>query len=340
MRYYDHQTIERKWQEFWEERGIFTAQEGAEGKRAYVLDMFPYPSSAGLHVGHPEGYTATDIVSRYLRMKGVNVLHPMGWDAFGLPAENYAIKQGVHPRETTSKNIEIFKRQIKSLGLSFDWSRELSTAHHGYYQWTQWLFLELYKKGLAYKKKAPVNWCPECQTVLAREQVIDGNCERCKHEVVQKELEQWFFKITEYAEELLEDLDKLDWPEPIKLMQRNWIGRSEGALIKFEIRDSESEAPHQNKFDAGQANSKSEIPRPPHPPLTKGGIEGGYLEVFTTRPDTLFGATYMVLAPEHPLVRELAQPRRGRSRPTLEQGGVTNYEDVRKYIERAKKKSE
>ena len=215
---------------------MFSVSDEGNGEKMYILDMFPYPSSAGLHVGHPEGYTATDIVARYMRMRGKRVLHPMGWDAFGLPAENYAIKQGVHPRETTWKNIENFRRQIKMLGFSYDWSREINTADPAYYKWTQWLFLALYRRGLAYRKQAPVNWCTSCQTVLAREQVINGKCERCKREVVQKDLEQWFFRITEYADRLLDDLDGLDWPEPIKLMQRNWIGRSEGAEIDFEMR--------------------------------------------------------------------------------------------------------
>lgn len=243
MRYfYDHKQIEPKWQQYWESEKLFAARDNGISEKKYILDMFPYPSSAGLHVGHPEGYTATDIISRFERMRGNNVLHPMGWDAFGLPAENFAIKQGVHPRDTTGKNIENFRRQIKSLGFSYDWSREVNTADPLYYKWTQWLFLELYNHGLAYKKKAPVNWCESCQTVLAREQVIDGKCERCKNEIMQKELSQWFFKITEYADRLLEDIEQLDWPDPIKLMQRNWIGRSEGALIEFEIRISEVEA--------------------------------------------------------------------------------------------------
>lgn len=265
---YNHITIEPKWQKRWEQEGTFTVHHKSTGEKRYVLDMFPYPSSAGLHVGHPEGYTATDVVSRCWRMKGYEVFHPMGWDAFGLPAENYAIKQGIHPRETTWKNIETFRRQIKSFGFSYDWSREINTASPEYYRWTQWLFLHLYTKGLAYKRLAPVNWCASCQTVLAREQVIEGRCERCKNQVVQKELEQWFFKITAYADRLLSDLERLDWPEPIKLMQRNWIGRSEGINITYTI---------------------------------EGG--GDTVTCFTTRPDTNFGATFIVIAPEAEFVK-------------------------------------
>jgi len=242
---YDHKAIEKKWQERWAKERIFEVGASApKDKKRYVLDMFPYPSGAGLHVGHPEGYTATDIYSRYLRMKGFSVLHPMGWDAFGLPAENYAIKTGVHPKESIEKNIKTFRRQINSLGFSYDWSREINTASPDYYRWTQWLFLQLYKAGLAYKKNAPVNWCDGCQTVLANEQVVLGACERCGHVVVQKDLEQWFFKITgnledneTYPERLINNLDGLDWPEPIKHMQRNWIGKSEGAEIQFQISD-------------------------------------------------------------------------------------------------------
>jgi leucyl-tRNA synthetase len=290
MEIFDHKTIDKKWQEAWEKAQLYKTPEPPKPKQ-YILDMFPYPSGAGLHVGHPEGYTATDILSRYKRMQGFDVLHPMGWDAFGLPAENYAIKEGVHPAEITKKNIERFREQIKAIGLSYDWSREINTSDPSYYKWTQWLFLQLYKKGLAYKKEAYVNWCPKDQTVLANEQVIDGKCDRCGTQVVQKLLSQWFFKITDYADRLLNDLETLDWPEPIKLMQKNWIGKSEGAQIKFKI-----------------SNFKFEI------------------EVFTTRPDTLYGATYMVLAPEHLLVDQIT---------TQEQKKV-----VEKYIEATKKKTE
>ncbi|MDZ4244192.1 MAG: class I tRNA ligase family protein, partial [Candidatus Doudnabacteria bacterium] len=233
---YNHRIIERKWQHVWDKQKLYaTPKNPRKGKKQYVLDMFPYPSGAGLHVGHPEGYTATDIYSRYLRMNGYDALHPMGWDAFGLPAENYAIQKGVHPAKTTAANIKRFREQIKSLGLSYDWAREVDTSDPDYYKWTQWLFLKLYEKGLAYRKEANVNWCPKDQTVLANEQVINGRCHRCDSEVVQKLLPQWFFKITDYADRLLEGLGKIDWPQPIKLMQRNWIGKSEGAEIGFEI---------------------------------------------------------------------------------------------------------
>lgn len=273
---YDHKKIEKKWQKYWEEHKVFEVKEDKsfpENKRLYVLDMFPYPSGQGLHVGHPEGYTATDIISRYYKMKGYNVLHPMGWDAFGLPAENYAIKTKTHPAETTNKNINTFKNQIRSLGLGYDWSREVNTTDPMYYKWTQWIFLKLFEKGLAYKKEAPINFCPSCKTGLANEEVVDGKCERCGTPVIRKNLPQWVLKITAYAEKLLEDLDDLDWPEDIKIMQRNWIGKSEGAYVKFKVKGF------------------SDI-----------------IEVYTTRPDTLFGATYMVLAPEHPLVDKITTP--------------------------------
>ncbi len=302
--FYNHQQIERKWQTRWEKDKLNIADEKFKKSKRYILDMFPYPSGEGLHIGHVESYTAADIVSRYLRMKGYNVLHPQGFDAFGLPAENYAIKTGVHPQETTKKAIANFKRQIKSIGLSYDWTREINTADQNYYKWTQWLFLQLYKKGLAYKKKAPVNWCPSCQTVLANEQVKEGRCERCESVVIQKDLEQWFFKITEYAEELLNKIDEMDWPEALKHAQKNWIGKSEGALIKFEIRNSKSEI-----------NTKSEI--------KNSKIE---IEVFTTRPDTLFGATYLVLSPEHEIISNLKSE-------------ISNWEEVKKYINKAKTKS-
>ena len=236
---YNHKEIEKKWQEIWEKKNIFKADDNSKKPKKYVLDMFPYPSAAGLHVGHPEGYTATDIYSRYLRMNGYEVIHPMGWDAFGLPAENYAIQINVHPKKSIAGNIKTFSRQIKSFGFSYDWDREINTSDPEYYKWSQWFFLLLYKNGLAYKKKAPVNWCESCKTVLANEQVIDGKCERCKNEVVQKDLEQWFFKVTQYSEELLEGLDRLEWSESLKTMQRNWIGKSEGALIEFPISNSQ-----------------------------------------------------------------------------------------------------
>ena len=275
MSEYDHGAIEAKWQKYWLENKTFRTDTAAEGRpKFYCLDMFPYPSGAGLHVGHPEGYTASDIIARYKRMKGFNVLHPIGWDAFGLPAEQYAIKTGTHPSETTKKNVENFTRQIKSLGFSYDWDREINTTDPNYYKWTQWIFLQLYKRGLAYVSEAPVNWCPALGTVLANEEVIDGKSEVGGYEVIRKPMRQWMLKITAYAERLLQDLEELDWPERIKAMQRNWIGKSLGAEVVFKV-----ESPI-------AANIK----------------------VFTTRPDTLFGATFLVLSPEHPLVRSIVTP--------------------------------
>ncbi|WP_136606591.1 leucine--tRNA ligase [Paenibacillus dokdonensis] len=270
---YQAQTIEPKWQKYWDEHHTFKTGEESGKPKFYALDMFPYPSGAGLHVGHPEGYTATDIVSRYKRMRGYNVLHPMGWDAFGLPAEQHALDTGEHPRDITVKNINNFRRQIKSLGFSYDWDREISTTDPDYYKWTQWIFIQLYNKGLAYVSELPVNWCPALGTVLANEEVIDGKSERGGHPVVRKPMRQWVLKITEYAERLLEDLEELDWSESIKDMQRNWIGKSKGAEVNFDIEGHE-----------------------------------GKLTVFTTRPDTLFGASYCVLAPEHDLVAEITTP--------------------------------
>ncbi|MNO15415.1 Leucine--tRNA ligase [compost metagenome] len=267
---YRAQAIEPKWQAYWDQHHTFKTREESGKPKFYALDMFPYPSGAGLHVGHPEGYTATDIVSRFKRMRGYNVLHPMGWDAFGLPAEQHALDTGEHPRDITVKNINNFRRQIKSLGFSYDWDREISTTDPDYYKWTQWIFIQLYKKGLAYVAEVPVNWCPALGTVLANEEVIDGKSERGGHPVIRKPMRQWVLKITEYAERLLEDLEELDWSESIKDMQRNWIGKSEGAEVVFEIE--------------GRNDS---------------------LTVFTTRPDTLFGATYAVLAPEHELVQTI-----------------------------------
>jgi len=281
MSKYPFETIEPKWQKYWEENRTFRTTEDPsfpKEKRRYILDMFPYPSAAGLHVGHPEGYTATDIYCRYLRMNGYNVLHPMGYDAFGLPAENYAIKTGTHPKTTTNANIEHFTKQIKSLGFSYDWDRCISTCTPDYYRWTQWIFLQLYKRGLAYEAETPINWCPSCKTGLANEEVKEGKCERCGSPVTHKTIRQWILKITAYADRLLKDLDGLDWPESVKLMQRNWIGRSEGAEVEFHIADAD------------------------------GNPADDFLTVYTTRCDTLFGATYMVVSPEHPLVERLASP--------------------------------
>ncbi len=264
---YDHHALEVKWQAYWEEHRPFRAQQDTSRPKFYCLDMFPYPSGSGLHVGHLEGYTATDIVSRYKRMKGFNVLHPMGWDAFGLPAEQYAVKTGVHPALTTAQNIATFKRQMKRVGLSYDWERELSTTDPDYYRWTQWIFLKLYKRGLAYVAEVPVNWCPALGTVLANEEIVDGKSEVGGFDVIRKPMRQWVLKITAYADRLLEDLKLVEWPASTLEMQKNWIGRSIGAEVDFALADAK-----------------------------------GAIRVFTTRPDTLFGATYMVLAPEHPLV--------------------------------------
>ncbi|BFH12713.1 leucine--tRNA ligase [Paenibacillus dendritiformis] len=281
---YQPQILEKKWQQYWEEHKTFATEENSGKPKFYALDMFPYPSGAGLHVGHPEGYTATDIISRFKRMRGYNVLHPMGWDAFGLPAEQHALDTGEHPRDITVKNINNFRRQIKSLGFSYDWDREISTTDPDYYKWTQWIFIQLYKRGLAYEAEIPVNWCPALGTVLANEEVIDGKSERGGHPVIRKPMRQWVLKITEYAERLLADLDELDWPESLKDMQRNWIGRSEGAEVRFAIDGHDD-----------------------------------HIIVFTTRPDTLFGATYCVLAPEHALV--------GRITASGQQAAVQAYQE-------------
>jgi leucyl-tRNA synthetase len=288
---FNHHEIEKKWQKYWLENKTFKTNTSSDKEKFYALDMFPYPSGAGLHVGHPEGYTATDILSRMKRMQGYEVLHPMGWDAFGLPAEQYALDTGNSPAEFTQKNINTFKRQIQELGFSYDWDREINTTDPNYYKWTQWIFTKLYEKGLAYVDEVAVNWCPALGTVLANEEVIDGKSERGGHPVIRKPMKQWVLKITEYADRLLEDLEELDWPESIKDMQRNWIGRSEGAEITFDIEG------HDKTFT-----------------------------VFTTRPDTLFGATYTVLAPEHPLVKEI----------TTE----AQKEAVQKYLDEVQTKSD
>ncbi len=299
MSKYPFSEIEPKWQKFWDENKTFKVTEDEKypkNKRMYVLDMFPYPSAAGLHVGHPEGYTATDIYCRYLRMNGYNVLHPMGYDAFGLPAENYAIKTGTHPKITTNENIKHFTQQIKSLGFSYDWDRCVSTCEPEYYKWTQWIFLQLYKKGLAYEAQTPINWCPSCMTGLANEEVKEGRCERCGTQVTHKTIRQWILKITAYADRLDKDLDSLDWPESVKLMQHNWIGKSTGAEVTFTVADKDGKPTDKN------------------------------LTVYTTRCDTLFGATYMVVSPEHKIVPEIT---------TAEQKA-----SVEAYIEAAAKKSD
>ena len=288
---YNHKSIEQKWQKYWDENEIFKTDDFLDKPKYYILDMYPYPSGSGLHVGHPLGYIATDILARYKRHQGYNVLHPMGWDAFGLPAEQYAIKTGTHPSVTTKENINNFKRQIKMLGFSYDWTREINTTDPGYVKWTQWIFIQLYNKGLAYEAEVPVNWCPELKAVLANEEVIDGKSDIGGHPVLRVPMRQWMLRITKYAESLLSGLDDVDWPHSIKELQRNWIGRSEGTKVLFEL-----------------------------PSISK------HLEVFTTRHDTLFGATYIVIAPEHPLVEDLL----------IEDQRIL----VKQYIEETSKKSD
>ncbi len=288
---YDYTAIEHKWQDKWEEAQAFRAENKYDKPKYYALVEFPYPSGQGLHVGHPRPYTAMDIVARKRRMEGYNVLFPMGWDAFGLPTENYAIKNHVHPEEVTRQNVARFKDQLRSLGLSFDWSREVNTTDPSYYKWTQWIFLQLFKKGLAYKTTMPVNWCTSCKCVLANEEVVNGVCERCGSPVIRKEKSQWMLKITEYAQRLLDDLDQVDYIERVKTQQRNWIGRSTGAQVRFDT------------------------------------TEGDVLEIYTTRPDTLFGATYMVISPEHPYIEKWA-------------GKIQNMDAVREYQEQSARKSD
>ena len=288
---YDHKAIESKWQEKWEEAGVFHAENGSDKPKYYALIEFPYPSGQGLHVGHPRPYTALDVVARKRRMQGYNVLYPIGWDAFGLPTENYAIKNHVHPAVVTKQNIARFKKQIQSLGISFDWSREISTTDPEYYKWTQWIFLQLFKAGLAYKKEMNVNWCTSCKCVLANEEVVNGVCERCGSEVVHKVKSQWMLKITEYAQRLIDDLDLVDYPERVKTQQKNWIGRSTGAEVDFET------------------------------------TAGDKLTVYTTRPDTLYGATYMVVSPEHPYLEKWADK-------------LQNLEEIKVYQAEAAKKSD
>ena len=314
MSEYNFSAIEKKWQRHWLENKTFKTDSSAPGEKFYCLDMFPYPSGAGLHVGHPEGYTATDILCRYKRMKGFNVLHPMGWDAFGLPAEQYAVETGTHPAVTTKKNVDRFREQIRSLGFSYDWDREVNTTDPKYYRWTQWIFEQLYKKGLAYVAEVPVNWCPALGTVLANEEVIDGRSERGNHPVVRKPMRQWMLKITEYAERLLKDLDTLDWPEGIKEMQRNWIGKSTGALVDFKV------AVEGNGTTGTTETTGTE---------TAAQLSREVITVYTTRCDTLFGATYMVLSPEHSLVSKW-----------LKDGTIKNADEVKAYQKKAASKSD
>jgi leucyl-tRNA synthetase len=289
---YNYREIEKKWQKIWDEKQVFRAEDNIDKPKFYALVEFPYPSGHGLHVGHPRGYTALDIISRKRRLEGYNVLFPMGWDAFGLPTENFAIANKIHPAKVTEKNVENFKRQLKMLGFSFDWSREVNTTDPNYYKWTQWIFLKLFEKGLAYKTRMPINFCTGCKVGLANEEVVGGTCERCGSEVVQKERSQWMLKITEYAQRLIDDLDDLDFIEKVKVQQKNWIGRSEGAEVRFKIKDTDQE-----------------------------------ITVYTTRPDTLFGATYMVLAPEHEFVEKYSHL-------------IKNIDKVNAYRDQAAKKSE
>lgn len=291
MKNYDPKVIEKKWQDIWEKQGTFIVSTDKSKPKFYALIEFPYPSGQGLHVGHPRPYTALDVIARKRRLQGYNVLFPMGWDAFGLPTENYAIKNKVHPKKVTEKNVARFKAQLKSLGYSFDWTREINTTDPNYYKWTQWIFLKLFEKGLAYKKEVPINWCPSCKVGLANEEVVNGTCERCNGPVERRVKNQWMLKITDYAEKLLEGLETVDYPQKVKLSQQNWIGKSTGAEVDFEI------------------------------------TGGDKLTVYTTRPDTLFGATYMVIAPEHPLIEKLKDK-------------IQNMDEIRKYQEVASRKSD
>ena len=288
---YDHINIEKKWQDKWEEKGVFHAESNSVKEKFFALIEFPYPSGQGLHVGHPRPYTALDTVARKRRLQGYNVLYPIGWDAFGLPTENYAIKNHIHPAIVTQNNIARFKKQIQSLGISFDWSREINTTDPSYFKWTQWIFLQLFKHNLAYKKEMSVNWCTSCKCVLANEEVVNGVCERCGSEVIRKVKSQWMLKITEYAQRLVDDLDTVDYPDRVKTQQKNWIGRSTGAEVDFTA------------------------------------TTGDILTVYTTRPDTLFGATYMVVSPEHPYIEKWADI-------------IENIDEVRAYQQEAAKKSD
>ena len=288
---YDPSTIEKKWQKIWEEENTFAASEDRDKPKFYALVEFPYPSGQGLHVGHPRSYTALDVIARKRRLQGYNVLYPMGWDAFGLPTENFAIKNHIHPEIVTKNNVARFKSQLQALGLSFDWTREINTTDPDYYKWTQWIFLQLFKRGLAYKKEMAVNWCTSCKCVLANEEVVDGVCERCGAPVVHKVKSQWMLKITEYADRLINDLELVDYPERVKAQQKNWIGRSTGAEVDFTA------------------------------------TTGDKLTIFTTRPDTLYGVTYMVLSPEHALLEKWKDR-------------IKNWDEVQAYQEAAARKSD
>ena len=331
---YNHKRIEKKWQKYWKEKKLFEAKDFVKGKKNfYHLVMFPYPSG-DLHIGHWYNFAPADVYARMKKMQGYNVMSPIGFDAFGLPAENAAIKRGIHPRVWTYQNIKTMTRQLESMGNMFDWSRQVITSDSEYYKWTQWMFLQMYKNGLAYRKKAPANWCPKCHTVLANEQVIDGKCERCGTGVVKREIEQWLFRITKYAERLLRDLDKLDWPEKTRIMQKNWIGKSEGSIVQFEV-----------IIEKKDASSTRGLPARPTTAGRLGGAVGSsdniqmearveeafspliHLDVFTTRIDTIFGCTYLVIAPEHEIISKIKSQ-------------ISNLKEVEDYIERAKNKSE
>ena len=301
---YNHKVVEKKWQKVWDDEKAFAATNDFTKPKYYALVEFPYPSGQGLHVGHPRPYTALDIVARKRRMQGYNVLYPMGWDAFGLPTENYAIKNKIHPKIVTEKNVARFKDQLHSLGYSFDWDREINTTDPNYYKWTQWIFVKMFKAGLAYEKEMPINWCPSCKTGLANEEVVNGKCERCGADVTKKNLKQWMLKITKYADRLLADLDKLDWPEKVKKMQAEWIGKSYGAEVDFPVEGRDEK-----------------------------------ITVYTTRPDTLYGATFMVLAPEHELAASLATDEtREAVRQALE--GVDYSEGALFFIQKSEAESQ
>ena len=317
MTKYDHKKIEKKWQDYWDKNGAQKIdKDDKEKKKFYVLDMFPYPSGTGLHMGHTESYTASDVIYRFKKLRGFNVLHPQGFDSFGLPAENYAIKTGINPAKTTKENMENYIRQMQSLGFAYDFSEQAVASSPEYYKWTQWIFGEFYKNGLVYKKTSKTNWCPSCQTVIANEQVVDGKCERCGTEIEQKEVPGWFFKITEFAQELIDDLDKVDWPEYTKKNQRNWIGRSEGATVLFEIKTSNKDGISNFQFPISNQDSISNEKKSKQ-----------FIEVFTTRVDTIFGCTYVVVAPEHEILKRV-------------QDDISNYEEVKEYLEKAKNKTE
>jgi len=335
MKSYDHKHIDAKWQKQWADDKRYRVSEDTGKDKCYVLDMFPYPSGEGLHVGHPKGYIATDVYARYKTMQGKNVLHPMGWDAFGLPAENFAIKNKVHPRQAVDTNVARFKEQLEKIGFTYDWDREINTTDPEYYKWTQWAFIQMFKKGLAYESYEPINWCPSCKTGLANEDLDGNKCERCDSIIEQKPMRQWVLKITDYAERLLADLDDLPWSESVKLAQRNWIGKSEGALLRFPIVIAPIRPEQGGRYEEVQRETKQSSTKPSvsgtDPRLLRSARSDGQskIEVFTTRPDTLYGATYVVLAPEHALVADM-----------LEQGTIANADEVRAYIEAARMKTE